>query len=377
MRAIVIQGLALGDEAKGAAVDKICRSAPVGVVVRFCGGCQAGHAVVTEDGREHIFSQFGAGMLANDHVKTHLSRFMLVEPLSMMREADALGEKTSNVWERITVDAQCVVTTPLHKQLNRLREEARGAKKHGSCGRGIGVTRELQLLFGDRVLLAGDFNSPKILREKIDFIWDVLKAEITQLSDRLGKSYTEWIGPAEVMHAYQSVSWPVQIVDGLEPSECMVFEGAQGVMLDEKHGTAPYNTWTNTTFENADTLLDEIGCKDRLRIGCLRSYYTRHGAGPFPTEDNSLDLPEPHNGNDGFQGQFRVGRFDYQMADKALSIVKGVDCLAISHLDYLPRLGIKEEDFLRHVEYGLETPIGMLGRGPTAAHRTVNLEVPA
>jgi adenylosuccinate synthase len=157
----------------------------------------------------------------------------------------------------------------------------------------------------------------------------------------------------------------------------MVFEGAQGVMLDEKHGTAPHNTWTNTTFENADTLLDEVGCKDRTRIGCLRSYYTRHGAGPFPTEDNTLDLPEPHNGNDGFQGKFRVGRFDYQLAAKALEIVKGVDMLSVSHLDYLPRLGVEEKDFLEHLEYQLDTPVGMLGRGPTAAHRTINLEVTA
>ena len=129
---------------------------------------------------------------------------------------------------------------------------------------------------------------------------------------------------------YQYMHWSARIVDGLEPAETMVFKGAQGVMLDEKHGTAPHNTWTNTTFENADTLLDEVRCKDRTRIGCQRSYYTSHGAGPFPTEDNTLDLPEPHNGNDGFQGKFRVGRFDYQLAAKALEIVKGVDFLAVS-----------------------------------------------
>jgi adenylosuccinate synthase len=163
----------------------------------------------------------------------------------------------------------------------------------------------------------------------------------------------------------------------MEPAELMVFEGAQGVMLDEKHGTAPYNTWTNTTFENADTLLDEIGCKDRVRIGCLRSYYTRHGAGPFPTEDNSLDLPESHNGNDGIQGKFRVGHFDFTLAKQALSIVGGVDVLAISHMDYLPRLAWDENDFIASVEANLRTPIGMLGRGPTAAHRTVDLEVTA
>jgi len=111
-----------------------------------------------------------------------------------------------------------------------------------------------------------------------------------------------------------------------------------------------------------------------MRIGCLRTYYTRHGAGPFPTEDKTLDLPEPHNSNDGFQGKFRVGQFDFTLAKQALNIVGGVDALAISHMDYLPRLGWSESDFLTSVEANLRTPIGMLGRGPTAAHRTIKLE---
>jgi adenylosuccinate synthase len=159
----------------------------------------------------------------------------------------------------------------------------------------------------------------------------------------------------------------------------MVFEGAQGVMLDEKHGTAPHNTWTNTTFENADTLLDEVGVarKDRTRIGCFRTYYTRHGAGPFPTEETGLDLPEPHNGDEGFQGKFRVGRFDYRMAEEALDIVRGVTFLAVSHLDYLPRLGVEEDEFLEHLVNELDTPVGIYGSGPTAAQRTINLGVTA
>src|SRR5580704_14498455 len=95
-KAILVQGMAWGDESKGCCVDKICRELPVDLIVRFCGGAQAGHNVVTPDGKHHCFSQFGAGMLANDKVRTHLSRFMLVEPLSMMREAESLGKLTDN-----------------------------------------------------------------------------------------------------------------------------------------------------------------------------------------------------------------------------------------------------------------------------------------
>lgn len=367
MKAYCIADLAFGDCSKGATTDAICRSFPVDLIVRYNGGCQASHAVVLEDGFSHLFSQFGAGMLANNRVRTHLSRFMLVEPFSMMKEAEALGKLTDNVWERTTVDSDAVIVTPIHRAVNRHREIMRRANAHGSCGRGIGVAREMQLKHGQSVLMAKDLEYYGRTMDKLDFLLDEVLHEI-------GGDFT-LTDLRDIAEAYQE--WPVTLVDGLEPAETMVFEGAQGVMLDEKHGTAPHNTWTNTTFENAETLLDEVGCTDRMRIGCLRSYYTRHGAGPFPTEDNTLDLPEPHNGNDGFQGEFRVGRFDFTLAKQALSIVGGVDALAISHMDYLPRLGWSESDFLASVKAKLRTPIGMLGRGPTAAHRTMNLEVTA
>ena len=374
MRAICIADLAFGDCSKGATVDALCRSLPVDLIVRYNGGCQAAHHVVLEDGRSHCFSQFGAGMLANNKVRTHLSRFMLVDPIAMMREAEALNRFTDNVWWRTTVDGDAVIVTPFHRALNRLRENSRGASKHGSCGRGIGVAREMHLMYGNRVLLVKDILNSNLTMDKLYSLRDIYLEEVREHQE-YDTSVIDELDVQDILYDY--MHWPVTIFDHLEQAETMVFEGAQGVMLDEKHGTAPHNTWTNTTFENADTLLDEVGCKDRTRIGCLRSYYTRHGAGPFPTEDNSLDLPEPHNGNDGFQGKFRVGRFDYQLAAKALEIVKGVDFLAVSHLDYLPRLGVEEKDFLEHLEYQLNTPVGMLGRGPTAAHRTINMEVAA
>ncbi len=374
-QAFVIADMAFGDCAKGATVDALCRQFPIDLIVRYNGGCQAAHHVVLEDGRSHCFSQFGAGMLANNKVRTHLSRFMLVEPFSMMQEANALGQLTDDVWGRTTVDRNAVIVTPFHKYLNRLRELSRGAKAHGSCGRGIGIAREMQLKHGESVLMAKDLEYRQRTIDKLQFLLEEIWHEATSLkrfrpSGMLPLNSTDCANYAD---AY--VLWPAQITDGLYPRECMVFEGAQGVMLDEKHGTAPHNTWTNTTFENADTLLDEAGVKDRTRIGCFRSYYTRHGAGPFPTEETGLDLPEPHNSNDGFQGKFRVGRFDYAMAEKALSIVGGVDFLSVSHLDYLPCLGIEEEYFLDHLVYQLDTPIGIYGVGPTAAHRTINLEV--
>lgn len=374
----IVAGLAFGDESKGATVDALCRHFPADLIVRYNGGCQCAHSVVTPEGSHHVFSQFGAGMLAGPKVRAYLSKYVLVEPLAMMREADALSKLTPNVWERTSVSVNAPIVTPLHRQLNRLREEARGVNRHGSCGRGIGVTRELHLRYGGDVLLAGDFLNRKIVAEKLNFLWDVMKEELfALLKAQQGRGEVAgYTSPDDVMRSYEERWWPARIVDYFEPAESMIFEGAQGVMLDETFGSQPHVTWTNTTFANADALLDAAGVTDRMRIGCLRSYYTRHGAGPLPTEDAALSLPEPHNGNDGFQGKFRLGQFDFDLAAHAITIVGGVDALAISHLDYLPALGWDhEEHFLSLVEGELGVRIGMIGRGPTAADREIKTGV--
>ena len=372
MRALSVVGMGFGDCSKGATVDKLCRELPVDTIVRMNGGAQAAHNVVTPEGVHHTFSQFGSGMIASQTVKTHLSRFMLVEPMAMMREANKLNEKTSNVWWRTTVDAKAVIVTPYHRMLNRLRERALGDARHGSCGRGIGVAREMHIKHGDDVLLAGDTSSVKTLFSKLCFVRDRYWEEIGNHPEYETR-IEEFTDISELV--YQYAHWPATIVDSLEPSECMVFEGAQGVMLDETHGTAPHNTWTDTTFNNADTLLDEIGVSDRYRIGCLRTYHTRHGAGPFPTENPHLlsVLPEPHNGVGEFQGAFRVGAFDFELAQKAIEIVGGIDGLSMSHLDCLPALGMPS-NFAHQVADTLDVPLAMTANGPTATHRTLTMD---
>lgn len=376
MKAILVAGLGFGDESKGATVDKICRELPVDLIVRYNGGSQCAHNVVTPEGVHHTFSQFGSGMLANDKVRTHLSRFMLVDPLCMINEERALAGKTVSPFGRTTVDPRCVIITPFHKRLNRLREISRGTARHGSCGMGIGVARELHLKYGDEVVLAKDLKpSRQFLLHMLTNTAMFLLPEIMELS---GKS----ISFGEVREECRKLvdtymEWDVMLrMDEhvLSEAKCMVFEGAQGVLLDEKHGTAPHNTWTNTTFENADTLLNEVGVKERFRIGCLRTYHTRHGAGPFPTEDTSLDLPEDHNGKNEFQGAFRVGDMDWKLAADAIDIVGGVDGLAISHFDCLPRLGLTEEEFM-DVMQEFKAPVVMKSNGPTAAQRTLELGV--
>lgn len=113
-----------------------------------------------------------------------------------------------------------------------------------------------------------------------------------------------------------------------------VFEGAQGVLLDQLYGFFPHCTRSKCTFENAETLLREAGFEGQTtRVGLLRGYGTRHGAGPLMTEDTNLRIAPCHNQTNPWQGNFRSGWFDAVAARYALSAVGGVDLLAITNLD--------------------------------------------
>jgi adenylosuccinate synthase len=112
-----------------------------------------------------------------------------------------------------------------------------------------------------------------------------------------------------------------------------VFEGAQGVLLDEWRGWHPHTTWSTTTFDNVASL-----CGSFRRLGVVRTYTTRHGAGPFVTEQAGIDLQEAHNGRGEWQGAFRTGHFDAVAHRYAVEVAGGVDALAVTHLDVPPRV---------------------------------------
>lgn len=332
-RHTIVVDLGFGDAGKGTVVDWLCASRPVDTVVRFNGGAQAGHNVVTADGRHHTFAQFSAGTL-HKGVRTLLSRFMIVDPLALVVEADALATLgVRDAWRRLAVDAGALLATPYHRAANRVREVARGSARHGSCGMGVGETVRFSLERPDDALRAADTASRAVLRRKLRTVRDRLADELGPLA-----------GPeievcVDVLRAFGQ---RVSIVDGrgalrdaLRSGSC-VFEGAQGVLLDEWFGFHPYTTWSTTTFANAEQLLAEAGAAGSAqRLGVVRTYTTRHGPGPLVTEDPALtmDLPDPHNGHGRWQGAFRVGHFDAVAHRYAIRACGGVDALALTHLD--------------------------------------------
>ncbi len=185
VRHVVVVDLGYGDAGKGTVVDWLCTrrcgEEPVHAVVRFNGGAQAAHNVVTADGRHHSFAQFGSGTFTPG-VRTHLSRHVLVDPLALIAEAGhlaALGVR--DALDRLTVDRSALVTTPYHRAANRARETARGAGRHGSCGMGVGETMAYALAHGDEALRAGDCLCPRTVRRKLTLLRDRLTEEVGRL----------------------------------------------------------------------------------------------------------------------------------------------------------------------------------------------------
>ena len=134
MRAYIIIDLGFGDAGKGLLTDFLTRRFEAGLVVRYNGGAQAGHNVVTPDGRQHTFSQFGAGTFIPG-VRTILSRHGVIDPVALLVEGDVLETKgVPDVYTRLRISAQALIITPFHRAANRVREQARGADRHGSCG---------------------------------------------------------------------------------------------------------------------------------------------------------------------------------------------------------------------------------------------------
>ncbi|MEV8631023.1 adenylosuccinate synthetase [Streptosporangium sp. NPDC051023] len=329
---VIVTDLGYGDAGKGTVVDWLCAQEPVQAVVRFNGGGQAAHNVVLPDGRHHTFAQFGAGTFRG--VPTHLSRFTIVDPLALASEAANLARLgVPDPFGLLTVDRDALLATPYHVAAGRARELARGEKRHGSCGMGVGETVAYALGHPALAPTVGDCEQPVRLAHKLHALRRELEAAWWTAGPVTGQMT---VPPVEdCVAAYRAFAERVPLtdsafVDALLREGPVVFEGAQGVLLDEWHGFHPYTTWSTTTFANA---LDLLGGASAMRLGVLRSYTPRHGPGPLVTEDRTLETAERHNGTGLWQGPFRVGHFDAVAHRYALAVAGGADALALTHLD--------------------------------------------
>lgn len=331
---VVVTDLGFGDAGKGVVTDRLAAQG-ARLVVRFSGGAQAAHNVVVGD-LHHTFHQFGAGTLAG--VPTHLAATMLVNPYQLSIEAEQLGRLgIESPMKKLSVDPLALVTTPVHEAANRAREDQRGEDRHGSTGLGIGETTWYGLNFD--ALRVRDCFDVDTLRTKLRALADHYSGLI-QDSDHGHPSIDEMV---DVLSAFRYATWIVPTVDlvrNLSRLGRIIFEGSQGVLLDEWNGFHPHTTWATVTSEHARAIARDAGI-DVTVLGVCRAYMSRHGAGPFPTEDDSLFdlLPERHNEWGQYQGAWRVGHLDLPLLRYAVAANGGIDALAVTHLDAVADAG--------------------------------------
>lgn len=348
---LVITDTSSGDQGKGTTTDAETEKNEVDLIVRT-GAHQAAHNAINR-GRHHIFAQIGSGSFRSS-THTHLSRYMMVHPIKLLVEAEHLRELgQTDIFSRLTIDQRARITTPFQQSANRLRETARDTARHGSCGAGVGETVADALEYPEQILYAGDLLRPKVLREKLawsqEFKRRQMAAEIETLRHHsIVERDVRWLTDPEILehavHEYGRLADLVRIVDEdflrflLEQNGTVIFEGSQGVLLDEWRGFHPFTTWTTCTSENALNILHECGYGGQItRIGVIRAYGVRHGPGPFVTENAELTatIPDVHNGMNEWQREFRIGWFNLVDTIYAVAANKGIEAISLTCLDRL------------------------------------------
>ncbi len=363
-RAIITVGLGFGDEGKGATVDALTRQFEADLVVRYCGGSQAGHNVQLPDGRRHTFSQFGAGTLAGTPARprTYLGPQVIIDPPGLAREAEHLATLgVSDPAHLLTIHPRCLVTTPWLKILNHLRELSRGDAKHGSCGQGIGEARSYWLKHGQDAVFASDLRQPAILRNKLEIQRQRVLLECQDLVERVsGDALRElglWDRYTEDAVDELRASVPDGVIIDAEIPSCRmaIFEGAQGVLLDEYRGFHPHTTWNTVTPYHAWELIRQMDVEAVAVLGVTRAYSTRHGEGPLPTFDADLTAQLSDVGNpwNRWQGTMRSGWLDLPLLRYAAAACGPLDGIAVNHLDQVDEKGWKICESYRNLTLSL------------------------
>ena len=335
---VVVIGTQWGDEGKGKIVDLLTDQAAA--VVRFQGGHNAGHTLVI-DGEKTVLHLIPSGVL-RDNVKCLIGNGVVLSPEALLTEIEGLEANGIPARERILISESCPLILPYHIALDQAREVARGSKAIGTTGRGIGPCYE------DKVARRGirlgemlDANHfANRLREVLDFHNFVLQnyfqstaLDYQQLLDQ-GLEQAEEIRPmagdvTSLLHQ--------MIADGHN----VMFEGAQGALLDIDHGTYPYVTSSTTTSGGAASGSGVGPCDLGHIVGIVKAYTTRVGSGPFPTELE--DANGNHMGTRGHEFGATTGRkrrcgwLDLVSLKHSLKI-NSVTGLCITKLDVLDGL---------------------------------------
>lgn len=313
-KAFAVIGAGYGDEGKGLMTDFLTTglSRLNSIVVRYNGGAQAGHTVQLADGRRHIFSHFGSGSFNN--VPTMLSEHFVVHPHLFKKERQELATKL--VDPEVYVHPNCMVTTPFDMMTNRIIENRRGVNRHGSVGVGFGETFDRDDYMKIRV---SDLQDLDALRDKLVLVRD--RWVPARVQESQNEIEDEWFAvlnnPSLIEHFLEechffNVFASVVAYDDLKV-ENIIFEGAQGLMLDQTYGFFPHVTRSNTGLKNIVEVAKHFDIDELVPYYMSRSYTTRHGAGPLFNETTFPEyVVDNTNHAHEYQGSLRYAPLNLQ-----------------------------------------------------------------
>jgi adenylosuccinate synthase len=340
---VVVIGTQWGDEGKGKLVDLLTEQATA--VVRFQGGHNAGHTLVI-NGEKTVLHLIPSGVL-HDGVQCLIGNGVVLCPEALLKEIDILEKSGIPVSSRLKISESCALILPIHIAIDQAREKARGSKAIGTTGRGIGPAYEDKV--ARRGLRAGDLkNSEEFarrLKELVEYhnfmLVNYYKAEPVSYEQIL----QETLEQAEAIKPMLTdVGEEIQALQAQGGN--ILFEGAQGALLDIDHGTYPYVTSSNTTAGGAATGTGVGPLAIDYVLGITKAYSTRVGNGPFPTE-----LDDDYGEHLGVKGhefgattgrKRRCGWFDAVSMRKSaqLNSLSGICLTKLDVLDGLDKIGI-------------------------------------
>ena len=335
MSSVVVIGSQWGDEGKGKIVDWL--SSRADLVVRFQGGHNAGHTLVVGE-NVYKLSLLPSGIVREGTISI-IGNGVVIDPKALFDEIERVSAQgVSITHENLKIAENAPLILPLHGQLDRAMEEARGKNKIGTTGRGIGPAYVDKV--ARRAIRVGDLSDADLVRQKVKDLLFYHNALLRGFGfdehdeDTVYDDVMQW---ADRLSNYSCVAW--QVLDkARRENKKVLFEGAQGTLLDIDHGTYPFVTSSNTISAQAATGSGVGPQSLDYTLGITKAYTTRVGSGPFPTElfdDIGQGLGERGHEFGTVTGrQRRCGWFDAVLVRQAIKL-GGIDGIALTKLDVL------------------------------------------
>ena len=343
---VIVIGTQWGDEGKGKIVDWLTDHAQG--VVRFQGGHNAGHTLVIGD-QKTVLHLIPSGIL-REGVACYIGNGVVLSPEALFKEIDKLEAAGVNVSERLRISEACPLIMPYHQALDIAREAARGSNKIGTTGRGIGPAYEDKV--ARRALRVQDLMRPKRFAEQLAELLDYHNFMLTQYYRAAPVDFQQTLDASLAMAprlASLVTDVPRALYDAHRDGANLLFEGAQGTLLDIDHGTYPFVTSSNCVAGAAAAGAGVGPSMLHYVLGITKAYTTRVGSGPFPTElydaESKLDPVGKHLATKGNEFGSTTGRarrcgwFDAAALKRAIQI-NGVSGLCVTKLDVLD--GVEE-----------------------------------